>query len=140
MAASLLNCAGRIKRLLARYAVLCVLALGSVQAGLVHHAAAHARLKRANPPVGGVMTAPAVPPELELWFSEPVEPALSSVEVRAGDGSRMDKGDLRGDAADRTRLRLTLLSLPAGSYRVLWRVVSVDTHRTNGSFPFRVEP
>ena len=72
--------------------------------------------------------------------SEPVEPALSSVEVRAADGTRMDRGDLRGDAADRTQLRLTLLPLTPNTYRVVWRVVSVDTHRTNGSFPFRVEP
>lgn len=101
---------------------------------------AHARLKRANPPVGGVISAAAVPAELEVWFSEPVEPAMSSMEVRAGDGARVDRGDLRGDAADRTRLRLGLLPLSPGPYRVLWRVVSRDTHRTNGSFPFRVDP
>ena len=62
------------------------------------------------------------------------------MEVRASDGGRMDRGDLRGDAADRTQLRLSLLPLYPGTYRVLWRVVSRDTHRTNGSFPFRVEP
>ena len=101
---------------------------------------AHARLKRANPPVGGVVSIAAAPAELQIWFSEPVEPALSSVEVRAPDGTRMDRGDLHGDVADRTQLRVTLLPLTPGTYRVLWRVVSVDTHRTNGSFPFRVEP
>ena len=96
--------------------------------------------QRADPPVGGVVSATAVPGELDVWFSEPVEPALSSVEVRAGDGARMDRGDLRGDAADRTRLRISLSPLAPGIYRVVWRVVSRDTHRTNGTFPFRVEP
>jgi copper resistance protein C len=118
----------------------CGVATALAGAVLSSDVSAHARLKRANPPVGAAISAAAVPAELEVWFSEPVEPALSSMEVRASDGVRMDRGDLRGDAADRTQLRLTLLPLSPGSYRVVWRVVSRDTHRTNGSFPFRVEP
>jgi copper resistance protein C len=101
---------------------------------------AHARLKRANPPVGGVVSASAVPAELQVWFTEPVEPALSSLQVLGPDGARMDRDDLRLDAADHTQLRVTLLPLKPSTYRVVWRVVSIDTHRTNGSFPFRVEP
>jgi len=31
-----------------------------------------------------------------------------------------------------------LRSLENGVYRVMWRAVSVDTHRTEGSFTFRV--
>jgi len=37
-------------------------------------------------------------------------------------------------------LRVALKPLPAGTYKVIWRVLSVDTHRTNGSFTFRVGP
>jgi copper resistance protein C len=139
MASILLNAVDGVKRSPAGRACASALAMIAYLA-LVGDVVAHARLKRANPPVGGVVSATAVPAELQVWFSEPVEPALSSVEVRAGDGTRMDRGDLRGDAADRTQLRLTLLPLPPSTYRVVWRVVSVDTHRTNGSFPFRVEP
>ncbi len=140
MAWSLLSGARARKRLPAGRACVCALfaVLGCV--ALAGDVVAHARLKRANPPVGGVVSATAVPGELDVWFSEPVEPALSSVEVRAGDGARMDRGDLRGDAADRTRLRISLSPLAPGIYRVVWRVVSRDTHRTNGTFPFRVEP
>src|SRR5262249_4490923 len=120
----------------------CIPALAGMIAYVVlaDDVAAHARLKRANPPVGGAVSVAAVPAELQIWFSEPVEPALSSVEVRAPDGARMDRGDLRGDATDRTHLRVTLLALTPGTPGVLWRVVSVDTHRTNGSFPSGVEP
>src|SRR5262245_54188363 len=131
MASSMLNGAGGRKWRRIRLAATWALAAGIAGTVLVGDVIAHARLKRANPPVGGAISAAAVPAELEVWFSEPVEPALSSMEVRASDGVRMDRGDLRGDAADRTQLRLSLLPLSPGSYRVLWRVVSRDTHRTN---------
>jgi copper resistance protein C len=117
-------------------AILATIAWLAITADVV----AHARLKRANPPVGGVVSASAAPAELQVWFTEPVEPALSSLQVLAADGARMDAGDLRRDAADHTQLRVTLLPLKPNTYRVIWRVVSIDTHRTSGSFPFRVEP
>ncbi|MSP32816.1 MAG: hypothetical protein EXR03_08360 [Pseudolabrys sp.] len=28
----------------------------------------------------------------------------------------------------------------AGTYKVIWRVLSVDTHRSQGNFTFRVGP
>ena len=30
--------------------------------------------------------------------------------------------------------------LSPGTYKVIWRVLSVDTHRTQGNFSFRVGP
>jgi len=102
--------------------------------------AAHARLKRAIPSVGGVVAAAQAPKELQVWFTEAVEPKLSSLQVIGPDGARVDQGDVRIDADDRTQLRVTLFPLKPNLYRVVWRVVSVDSHRTNGSFPFRVEP
>ena len=102
--------------------------------------AAHARVKRANPAVGGAVTAQAAPTELQVWFTEALEPALSTIEVVDRAGTRMDRGDVRVDPDDHTQLRVTLLPLPPGQYRVIWRVVSIDTHFRSGSFPFRVDP
>jgi methionine-rich copper-binding protein CopC len=102
--------------------------------------AAHARLKRANPAVGGVVAAAAVPAELQVWFTEKLEPALSTIQVLDASGTRMDRGDVRIDLEDQTQLRVTLLPLLPGRYRVIWRVVSTDTHLTSGAFPFRVDP
>jgi methionine-rich copper-binding protein CopC len=31
-------------------------------------------------------------------------------------------------------------ALPPGKYKVRWRILSVDTHRTEGSFSFEVKP
>ncbi len=101
-------------------------------------ALAHARVKRANPPVGGTIAASAVPAEIQVWFSERVEPAFSTILVVNSAGTRMDRGAVRADAGDNTQLRVALQPLAPGLYRVIWRVVSADTHTTNGSFPFRV--
>jgi hypothetical protein len=37
-----------------------------------------------------------------------------------------------------TELRVALKPLPPGTYKVIWRVLSVDTHRTQGEFTFSV--
>jgi methionine-rich copper-binding protein CopC len=36
-------------------------------------------------------------------------------------------------------MRVGLKSLPQGTYHVCWHVLSVDTHKTEGSFTFRVD-
>ena len=102
--------------------------------------AAHARIKRANPAIGGVVVTSAVPAELQAWFSEALEPALSTIEVFNHDGTRVDGGDARVDPDDHAMMRVSMRPLPPGQYRVNWRVVSTDTHFTSGSFPFRVDP
>ena len=38
-----------------------------------------------------------------------------------------------------TLLRVSLPPLHPGMYRVVWRVLSVDSHVTEGQFAFRVE-
>jgi methionine-rich copper-binding protein CopC len=117
-------------------ALLAIAALSAVATEV----AAHARVKRANPAAGGAVTAQAAPTELQVWFTEALEPALSTIEVVDRAGTRMDRGDVRIDPDDHTQLRVTLLPLPPGQYRVIWRVVSIDTHFRSGSFPFRVDP
>ena len=49
-------------------------------------------------------------------------------------GARVDKGkSVSGNV-----MRLSVGSLPPGSYSVTWHVLSVDTHTTQGSFSFHV--
>ena len=98
-------------------------------------ARAHAFLDHASPAVGSrVMQAPAV---VTLWFTQQLEPAFSTVEIVDGGGRRVDLGQ-QVDAADPTVLHVAVKPLPPGTYRVEWRVVSVDTHTTTGHFIFEV--
>ena len=96
---------------------------------------AHAHLDHAAPKVGS--TVAQAPKEVVLWFTNQLEPAFSSIDVRDEKGAAVTSGKavLGGD---RTQLRVPLKALPAGTYKVIWRVLSVDTHRTQGDFTFRV--
>ena len=97
-------------------------------------AASHAFLDHAEPRVGS--TVDASPPTVTLFFTEPVEPAFSHVELEGGDGRKAATEPVRHPAPD--RLELSLPALPPGEYTVHWAVVSVDTHPTEGRFTFTV--
>jgi methionine-rich copper-binding protein CopC len=96
-------------------------------------AEAHASLSRSEPSVGS--TVKTAPREVSLWFTETLEPAFSTVEVRDADGAKVDQGKAQTSA---TVMRIDLKPLPPGTYKVHWRASTVDTHTTEGSFSFHV--
>jgi copper resistance protein C len=96
-------------------------------------ARAHAFLDHASPLVGS--TVPTAPHELALWFTQNLEAAFSTVEVFNTNGGRVDQG--KASISGNT-MRVALKPLPAGTYRVQWHALSVDTHTTQGSFAFHV--
>jgi hypothetical protein len=98
-------------------------------------ACAHAFLDHAMPPVGSaVRTAPR---ELSLWFTENLEPTFSSVTVTDDQGHTVS-GKARVDAHDHRIMHVPLKALGPGRYRVTWRVLSVDTHKTDGNYGFTI--
>jgi methionine-rich copper-binding protein CopC len=120
-----------------RLASILVLALAAT-GGAPAAALAHAFLQAASPKAGARMA--SAPAEVRLTFSEPIEAGFSTVAVSgpAGFGgaapARPAPGDHRGLAVALRR------PLPAGRYQVRWRVLSVDSHVTQGSFGFEVAP
>ena len=100
-------------------------------------ALAHSGLQRAEPPVESTLKRP--PKELKLYFSERLEPAYSRARVEDGQGARVDRDDSRVDRSNPLLLRVPLPPLGPGTYTVIWRVLSVDSHITEGRFTFRVE-
>ncbi len=98
---------------------------------------AHAFLDHAAPRVGSTVS-PA-PREMVLWFTQKLEPAFSSIEVRNESGASVTAGKA-SVGGDGTQLRVSLKALSPGTYKVIWRVLSVDTHRTQGDFSFHVGP
>jgi methionine-rich copper-binding protein CopC len=55
--------------------------------------------------------------------------------VRNAAGQRVEAGKARVTG---NVMRVPLKAIGAGTYLVNWRVLSVDTHRTQGSFRFHV--
>ncbi|MGH3579779.1 MAG: copper resistance CopC family protein [Mycobacterium sp.] len=104
----------------------------------VGSALAHAHLSRSEP-VGGRMLH-AAPREVRIWFSEALEPKVSSIEVLNARGERVSLGDAEVDADDPTQLFVKLAPIGPGSYRVRWRATSADTHVTRGAFMFAIGP
>lgn len=96
-------------------------------------ARAHAFLDHAEPRVGS--TVPTAPKELVLFYAQNLEAAFSAVEVSDANGKRVDLGK---PSISASVMRVGLKPLPAGTYRVRWHVLSVDTHTTEGSFTFHV--
>ena len=100
-------------------------------------ALAHAALQNAVPPEGGRME--AAPSSVTLVFSEVLEPRFSSVVVKDAAGARVDRGDLQAAPGDGRTLRETLGILHPGHYRVTWKAVSVDTHKSHGQYSFTID-
>ncbi len=119
-----------MKRLLSTFLIAALTAMWVSPAG------AHARLDRATPAAGS--TVHRSPPQLEIWFTERLEPAFSKVQVFDRNGKQVDKGDSEVGRADAKLLRVSLPTLTPGMYRVKWRVLSVDTHVSKGDFTFSV--
>ena len=105
---------------------------------VVSSADAHAFLERADPRVGS--TVRSAPDKVRLWFTQRLEPAYSRAEVVDAAGQRVDLGEAALDLDERTLLTIAVSPLPPGRYRVRWRVLSVDTHVTEGDFRFTVSP
>jgi copper resistance protein C len=99
-------------------------------------AQAHALLDHASPGVGS--SAATAPPVLSLSFTQELEPAFTNVTVTNQAGQRVDLGNAQVPPGTPTELRVGLRPLPPGTYTVSWRVVSVDTHPTEGRFQFTI--
>ena len=78
------------------------------------------------------------PAQVKIWFTERLEPALSKIEVFDSSGQQVDKRNVQADKSDAILLSVSLRPLQPGKYKVVWRVVSVDTHVTTGDFSFEV--
>lgn len=101
-------------------------------------ALAHAHLDHASPAVGSAVAQP--PKEVSLWFTEALEAKFSTIEVHDAQGRPAQAGPATLARDNTAQLRVPLKPLSPGTYRVIWRVLSVDTHRTRGDFTFHVGP
>jgi methionine-rich copper-binding protein CopC len=101
-------------------------------------AKAHALLESASPAVGGSVS--GSPGSIQLQFSQGVEARFSGISVTGPNGERVTTSGATNAGAKNT-LRTSLgQKLKPGRYHVHWHAVSVDTHRTEGSYTFEVRP
>lgn len=96
---------------------------------------AHAHLKSTTPAADSRVTAPA---ELRLVFSEGVEASFTKVTI-SKDGAAVAVKSIATEGTDKKTLVVTPAApLTAGDYKVEWHAVSVDTHKSDGDYRFKV--
>src|SRR6516225_11282845 len=107
----------------------------SLLAMVFGHVAAHAHafLDHASPLVGS--TVANAPREVSLTFTQNLEAAFSSVQVTGPNGARVDAGKPQTSG---NTMHVGLKAAGPGTYHVRWHALSVDTHKTEGSFTFTV--
>lgn len=100
------------------------------------HASSHAFVDASIPPDRA--TVREAPAEVTVRFTESVELEFSRISVKSGTGETVSTGPIRQPAGN--TLSVGLKPLGAGSYTIEWRVLSVDTHVTDGVLRFAVGP
>jgi copper transport protein len=99
-------------------------------------ALAHTKLVRSQPKANEVLS--QTPKLIELWFTEELEPGLTSIEVNDEQRNRVDKGFV-GLSEGNKKAEIELGELRHGVYTVVWKTVSADQHVIRGRFAFSVE-
>ena len=99
-------------------------------------ALAHATLIREVPAAGASLA--ESPDQVRLRFNEPVDAEFEPIRVYDSEGSRVDRDDASIDPDDARVLVAGLESLPEGSYRVEWRITSIDGHVIEDAYAFNV--
>ena len=98
---------------------------------------AHANYVESDPAANSVLE--NSPERVTIWFTEPLEPALSEIKVFDTQGVRVDGGDSAVDSSDPLAMSVSVEALADGTYTVAWKNVStVDGHSRRGAFVFSV--
>lgn len=117
--------------------LLTVLLAAGVWAGVREVAQAHAILVRSSPEAGAELQAP--PGAIDLWFSEPLEPAFSTFELLDSTGTPLPLDAVEVDARDPHHMSGLPRGLSPGYYTVLYENVSQsDGHEWSGAYSFTV--
>jgi len=87
---------------------------------------------QSGPPPDAIMA--ALPPGVELVFSEPVSPAGAGIKVFSPSGAQ-----IAGPAISRGALLYApMSSAETGTFVVSWQVLAADTHPSRGAFRFSI--
>jgi methionine-rich copper-binding protein CopC len=123
--------APRFKKALTSFALLASFATAT-------SAFAHAHLQSETPAADSTVTAPN---ELRLNFSEGVEEKFTKVSLITDSGAAVTVKSIATAPGNKKILIVTPVApLAAGQYKVEWHAVSVDTHKSDGAYTFKVSP
>jgi copper resistance protein C len=76
------------------------------------------------------------PAQVQLWFNEWLEAQFSHLSVWDAAGKQVDSGNVQVEPDDPKQLSVGVPQLAPGTYKVRYRVLSVDGHVVESEFPF----
>jgi methionine-rich copper-binding protein CopC len=109
---------------------------GVAALALAAPALAHARLVGSNPAANATVKAP--PAAITLQFSERLVPTFSKFDLSMPAHHMVVPVRTAVSADGQTIVGTPTAALAAGEYTVTWTAASVDGHRMNGHFNFKV--
>ncbi len=118
-----------------RVLIICILALAYI---VPHEAHAHAALVKSDPGRRAMLA--SSPVKIRLWFNEKLEPAYSTVRLLDGSDSVIATDAAVVEGENPKLISLAIPALKPGSYRVKYRVLSLDGHVVESSFSFTIRP
>jgi methionine-rich copper-binding protein CopC len=101
------------------------------------NATAHPKITKSEPAAGAVLE--TAPKTIQLTFSEPLEPAFSTIVLKRVDGTTVATEAAKIDPAAPGVLVLQAPVLSKGEYQALFAVIGKDGHRREGDIKFTVK-
>ena len=95
---------------------------------------AHAKLIRSEPKRDAVLS--TAPLRVQLWFQGRIEARFSQLSVWDATGKQVDTLDVQVNKEDAASVSIGLAPLTPGTYTVKYRILSVDSHISEGQFFF----
>jgi methionine-rich copper-binding protein CopC len=97
----------------------------------------HTRLARSSPPNDTTLSSP--PRTVTLWFTKPVQPKLSRLQLTDASGSAVTTSALRITSDSATALTASITgAMKPGTYVVSWSTTSRDSHVIKGTVRFKL--
>ena len=123
-----------------RFGFIAALICGAGVVGSANPVEAHAGLKSSEPAASSVLE--QSPKEIVLKFAEQVEISFGSIRLFDANSNLIvlpaPNYGFTNDVVDAKTVRVNVPDLEPGSYLVIWRVVSVDSHPVQGAFGFQI--
>ena len=123
-----------------RFGFVCAVVVCAGVAGSIDAVEAHAGLKSSEPAASSVLE--QSPKEIVLNFGEAVEVSFGSIRLFDSNSKLvelpMPKFVEANGVIDAKTIRVEIPELQSGSYLVVWRVVSADSHPVQGAFAFQI--
>jgi methionine-rich copper-binding protein CopC len=111
------------------------LACGLLLIGLAAFLQAHAKLEKSEPAAG--VTVAAAPKQIQLWFNEKVDLAVSKIEL-IGPSGKVDLGPTHA-MGDKSLMAGISGKVADGSYTIAWQTAGDDGHVAKGDVTFTLK-